>query len=64
MLEAFKARLAENTLANQERRNASWAKRDAYFNAIDKLVADMKAKGFKHTHGDCVICKAIEALQS
>jgi 3-methyladenine DNA glycosylase Tag len=60
--EAFKARLAISTLANQERRNASWAKRDAYFAAKDKLVADMKAQGFKHTHGDCSICNAIAEL--
>jgi len=61
-IESFKARVAANTLANQERRNASWDKRDAFFNAKDKLVAEMKAQGFKHTHGDCAICKAIEAI--
>ncbi len=63
-IEAFKARVAANTLANQQRRNASWAKRDVFFSAKDKLIADMKANGFKHTHGDCAICKCIESLKN
>ena len=62
-IEAFKARVAANTQASLQSRQDSWAKRDAYFAAKDKLVSEMKAKGFKHTHGDCEICKEIESIQ-